>query len=187
MLSEEERGRAEGFVRTDDRTRYVAAHIALRQLLGAQLGIAPAAVEFGREPCPCCGRLHGRPVMHGARLHFSLSHSGDAALFAFAGVPVGVDIETMPSAATVSDITVTLHPREQEEIAALPDEMRRSAFARCWTRKEAYLKGTGIGLARGPEQPYVGAGTVPATLPGWLVDDVSVPTGYVAACVVKGH
>jgi len=111
----------------------------------------------------------------------------DAALFAFADVPVGVDIETMPSAAAVSDITVTLHPREREEIAALPDEMRRSAFARCWTRKEAYLKGTGIGLARGPEQPYVGDGTVPATLPGWLVDDVSVPTGYAAACVVKGH
>jgi len=61
----------------------------------------------------------------------------DAALFAFADVPVGVDIETMPSAAAVSDITVTLHPREREEIAALPDEMRRSAFARCWTREEA--------------------------------------------------
>ena len=55
-----------------------------------------------------------------------------------------------------------------------------------WTRKEAYLKGIGTGLARGVAADYLGA-TGLAPLPaGWSVLDVPVPDGHAAAAAVLG-
>ncbi|MET8676969.1 hypothetical protein ABZW18_05020 [Streptomyces sp. NPDC004647] len=122
ILDEEERERADAFVRDADRERYLASHIVLRRLLGAYLNQGPARVAFLREPCPLCSGPHGRPaVAHGAAppVHFSLAHSGDLALLAFYGSPVGIDVEAFPDRGTVGDVEAGLHPRERAEIAAL--------------------------------------------------------------------
>ncbi|MEU6256049.1 4'-phosphopantetheinyl transferase superfamily protein [Streptomyces sp. NPDC047043] len=185
VLDAYERGRARSFARETDRRHYVAAHTALRRLLGCYLGTDPAAVQFHREPCPCCGAPHGRPAVREAPLHFSLSHSDGVALLAFASHPVGVDVEKLPSADTVGLVAEWLHERERAELAALPVPERPAAFARCWTRKEACLKGTGAGLAQGLSHDYVGTGTHPAGIVGWTLLDVSAPPGYAAACSVR--
>ncbi|WP_346268225.1 4'-phosphopantetheinyl transferase superfamily protein [Streptomyces sp. SCUT-3] len=62
---------------------------------------------------------------------------------------------------------------------------RPAAFARCWTRKEAYLKGTGTGLGEDPSRTPVGAGPRPEPVPGWLLADVPVPTGHAAAWALR--
>ncbi|PJE93917.1 4-phosphopantetheinyl transferase [Streptomyces carminius] len=184
VLSEEERARAAAFLREADRDRYRVAHTALRHELAAHLGTAPADVPFVREPCPLCARPHGRPAVPGNPVHFSLSHAGDVVLLAFDDAPVGADVEKHPSARAVAETAGALHPRERAEIGALPAAGRPAAFARCWTRKEAYLKGTGTGLGEAPDVTYVGTLAVPAEVPGWSLADVPVPEGYAAAVAV---
>lgn len=181
LLDDDERRRASRLLRPGDRRTYLASHLGLRVLLGGYLGVAPGEVRLVREDCPSCGGPHGRPAVAGGGVHFSLSHSGDLAYFAFAGVPVGVDVEGLPSAAAVADVLSSLHPAEAAEIAALPEDGRRAALARVWSRKEACLKGIGTGLAEGLTEPYVGAGAVPARVPGWSLSDLPAPPDHAAA------
>ncbi|MGK5543977.1 4'-phosphopantetheinyl transferase family protein [Streptomyces sp. URMC 127] len=184
ILDPAERDRAAAFVRDLHRDRYVASHIGLRLLLGAYLSADPAAVVLVREPCPGCGGPHGRPAAAGAPLHFNLSHAGDLALFAFADTPVGADVEQVQPPEVVDEVARVLHRDETAELAALPAERRPEAFARCWTRKEAYLKGTGTGLSENPSVTYVGTGPDPASPAGWALTDVAAPQGYAAAVAV---
>ncbi|MFI5801701.1 4'-phosphopantetheinyl transferase family protein [Streptomyces sp. NPDC051561] len=204
LLDATERERHAVFRKPIDRERYAAAHIALRHLLGAYLGHPPADVVLGREPCPLCPepaesresggshesapsrKPHGRPCVPGADLHFSLSHSGDLVLLAFAPTPVGIDTELLTDVSQADEIVAALHPRERAELAALhaDDTARLAAFGRCWCRKEAYLKGTGTGLAVPLDGTYVGAGTRPGEIPGWRLTDVEVGEGYSAAVAV---
>ncbi|WP_367046521.1 4'-phosphopantetheinyl transferase superfamily protein [Streptomyces sp. Je 1-332] len=183
LLDAAERRRAAALRRPADQELYAAAHTALRLRLGAYLCVDPAAVELVRLPCPLCGEPHGRPaVAGGAGPHFSLSHTQGLALLAFADRPVGADVERLPSASTMADVAASLHHREQSELAELPSDERPLAFARCWTRKEACLKGTGEGLAgSGMASLLVGTGPTPLDVRGWTVRDVTAPEGYAAA------
>lgn len=189
LLDAEERRRVAAFIREADRDRYRVAHLALRRELGARLDLDPARITFVREPCPCCGKPHGRPAVPGAGVHFSLSHAHDLVLLAFSGRPVGADVERRPSLETAEQTAVVLHSDERAELAALPSGERAAAFARCWTRKEAYLKGTGSGLGEDPGLTYVGAGPRPGTVPGWILEDIpvpdDVPEDYAAAAAVR--
>ncbi|MCP3759334.1 4'-phosphopantetheinyl transferase superfamily protein [Streptomyces sp. TBY4] len=180
-LDAQELARAAEFVQAADRDAYVCAHVALRRLLGAYLGIVPREVTVERAPCAHCDEPHGRPVLPGGALHFSLSHCTDISLLAFATAPVGVDVEELVAPRTIPELADVLHPREAAELAALPPGDRSAAFTRVWTRKEAYLKGLGVGLSENPAADYVGSGTVPARLPGWSLSDVLVPAGHCAA------
>jgi len=186
MLDAAERDRAGRLLRDGDRHRYLASHVGLRVLLGGYLGLSPEKVTLVREDCPCCGGPHGRPAVAEGAVHFSLSHSEDVAYFAFAEVPVGVDVEGIPSAAEVADVLAGLHPAETAELTALPEPDRRTALARVWSRKEAYLKATGTGLALGVADPYVGSAPAPARVPGWILTDLPAPTGYAAALALRG-
>ncbi|MEW2414990.1 4'-phosphopantetheinyl transferase superfamily protein [Streptomyces sp. NPDC046866] len=185
LLDADERGRADRFVRPGDRHRYLASHVGLRVLLGGYLGLAPEKVSLVREECPCCAEPHGRPAVAGGGVQFSLSHSEDLAYLAFAAAPVGIDVEGLPPAEAVEDVLGILHPAETRELAALAEEDRRPVLARLWARKEAYLKGTGTGLAQGLAEPYVGTGPTPAPLPGWRLTDLPSPPTYAAALAVR--
>ncbi|MEU3064703.1 4'-phosphopantetheinyl transferase superfamily protein [Streptomyces subrutilus] len=184
-LDAQELARAAEFVRAADRDSYVCAHVALRRLLGAYLGLAPREVAVERAPCAHCDEPHGRPVLPGGALHFSLSHCTGISLLAFATAPVGVDVEEVVPLRTIAELSDVLHPREAAELAVLPAAERPPAFTRVWTRKEAYLKGLGVGLSENPAADYVGSGPVPAGLPGWTLTDVLVPDGHCAAVALR--
>jgi 4'-phosphopantetheinyl transferase len=176
-------------VRQEDRDRYLVAHTVLRQELADRLGVRPADVELTRNPCPSCGGPHGRPgLSRGDGPYFSLSHTGDVVLLAFASTPVGIDVEAPPPTTSVASVSRGLHQREQEELADLPREERAAAFMRCWTRKEAYLKGIGVGIGGGVVEPYVSTLPRPEQPPGWRLTDFGadrLPAGYTAALAVK--
>ncbi|GAA0701442.1 4'-phosphopantetheinyl transferase superfamily protein [Streptomyces malaysiensis subsp. malaysiensis] len=196
-LDEGERERAARLRSEVARERYVTSHVGLRTLLGGYLGIAPADVVFTRETCgmPDCDKPHGRPALAGEdTLHFSLSHSGDAALCAVARAPVGADVEERDPGRVGTRLTGLigqLHPEERAAVDALPEELREEAFLGCWVRKEAYLKGIGTGLPGGIGAHHVGLaeGLAPADAPsgpsGWAFADLDAPPGYHAAVAVR--
>lgn len=179
-----ERARAAGFADPRARLRYVTAHAALREALAECTGTDAARLRFGRErPGGAGSGPGGRPVLLGfpEGPHFSLSHSHDLILIAVAAVPVGVDVQRVPRTGTVDALLPRLHPAEREGLLRVPRAARAAAFARLWTRKEAYLKGLGTGLARGLATDCLLDGTQP---PGWHVRDLAAPPGYAAATAV---
>lgn len=185
VLDAAERARAAAFRREEDRDAYVVAHVGLRLLLGSVLGSEPGDVVLERRPCPGCGEPHGRPGVAGEPVQFSLSHTPGRVLLALAATPVGVDVERIPAPSTVDDVMRALHPGEQAELSALSAHERAVAFGRVWVRKEAYLKGLGIGLTRGLDRDYLGTGQDGCTQPdGWTVRDVRVDGGYCAAIAI---
>ncbi|MQS36393.1 4'-phosphopantetheinyl transferase family protein [Streptomyces katsurahamanus] len=185
LLDAGESARLDAFLRPSDRDAYAVAHVALRRLLGERLGRSPESVALDREPCTHCDGPHGRPVVPGGAVHFSLSHTEGIVLIALASAPVGVDVESVPSPKTIADIAGQLHPRERDELAALPAGDRAPAFARCWTRKESVLKAIGVGLNDGLRHPYVGTGPRPVVDPAWRLTDLETDPGYAAAVAVR--
>jgi 4'-phosphopantetheinyl transferase len=141
LLSPDEVERANRFFFEQLRVRYTAARGALRQLAGAFLSTAPAAVEFSYA-------LHGKPHLAGQTLKFNLSHSHQYALIAFSrGREVGVDIEQIKHLTDADQIARRFFsPREVDDFLRTPAETRHLAFFNCWTRKEAYIKAIGDGL-----------------------------------------
>lgn len=186
VLDARERRRAEEYRDGTARLLYVGAHVGLRVLLGAYTGTEPRAVRLSRDTCPCCGEPHGRPVLEhpDVPLHFSLSHGDGLALVGVATVPIGVDVERIPSRRTARACTTALHPAERAELAASPAGTYADAFAQVWTRKEAYLKGLGTGLARPLAADYLGAD--PARRPyGWQVLDVACRPDHRASTALR--
>ncbi|GAA2448685.1 4'-phosphopantetheinyl transferase family protein [Streptomyces glaucus] len=190
-LDDSERRRAAAFRRPADRALYVAAHIALRRLLGAYLRIPARDLAFTRARCPRCGGPHGRPVLAGAgpgAPFFSLSHSRGAVLVGVARAPVGVDIEALPRPERVEVCRSALHPGEERQLADVAARDRPAFFARVWARKEAYLKGTGEGVGGWTSEVYVGDDG-PDTPPGphgWSVLDVPCGPDHAAAAALRG-
>ncbi|MGT2532993.1 4'-phosphopantetheinyl transferase family protein [Streptomyces nojiriensis] len=185
VLDADELRRASTYVRPPDRERFLFGRWALRRLLGAHLGRPPREIELVREACPGCGGPHGRPAVSGTPLHFSLSYAADRVLLAFARTPVGADIEAVAAPRAAADMADCLHPGERAELTALAPAARPAAFTRCWARKEAYLKGTGAGLADGVAHVFLGCGPDPARPPGWAVYDIAAGEGFAAACAVR--
>ncbi len=196
LLSDDERARAGRLHFDRDRRRFVASHVAMRHILGACLDLQPQAVEL-------TSGFNGRPTLAGPEarrgtLDFNLSHGGDWALFAVASsAPVGVDVEplrVLPDWAALAERHFSA--AELDALKACADDDVQAAFVRCWTRKEAALKSTGIGLAGGGDygvtarRVHVGIGPeeVSCVVPGcdWpsalQVTSLEVEAGVPGAC-----
>lgn len=143
-LSASERERAGGLPSSAHRRRFVVARATLRRLLGRYLGQEPGAVVFA------CG-AHGKPFLPQGGLHFNVSHTQGLVLYAIASArEVGVDVEWMRPQVAHERIAARFFALEEREmLAQVPAEERRVAFYHIWTRKEAYLKARGDGLAAG--------------------------------------
>ncbi|OII69364.1 hypothetical protein BJP39_00015 [Streptomyces sp. CC77] len=186
VLDALERRRADRFARPQDRGSYLVAHVALRLLLGTLLDTSPRDLVMSREACPECGSPSGRPVLLGGGAHFSLSHSRDVVFLACASTPVGVDVESAPAPQVMAQSKNLFHPDETVELAALPEHEQAAAFARLWARKEAYLKGTGAGLAHDGHRDYLGTGlAAEAVPPPWSLTDLPAPEGFAAALALR--
>jgi len=190
-LSLEEKARADRFHFVNDRNRFVVARGLLRELLGGYLHQAPAGLEFSY------GR-HGKPVLSGGNvsrgLCFNLSHSSGLVVYAMArDRNLGIDVEHVRADSTGEDIARRyFSAREVSELRVLPPEARGEGFFHCWTRKEAYLKATGMGLqipldsfsvSLLPDMPAQFLGGVEAC---WHLAAYHPADGYVAAVVYDG-
>jgi|SRR5450830_109097 len=143
VLDPAERARAGRYAFPHLRRRYVAAHAALRGVLGHVLDMAPehVAIVAGADGKPALGRAM-------PPLYFNLSHSAGMAVVALsAEAGVGVDVEyCAPQPRLPLLVSRYFSALEQEAFWRLGDAQRLPAFYRWWTCKEACLKATGHGL-----------------------------------------
>lgn len=193
LLDETERARAARFHFERDRHRYVVARAVLRELLGAELEISPAAISLAYGP-------HGKPRLAGHEaLRFNLSHSAGWAVFAVTERrELGIDLESTnrlaPNDTHLASLAERiLSERELEVWRALPEANRHSAFLRAWTRKEAFVKATGSGIfdglraievildAAAPQPSLLLTPSAAAEAGPWQLHDLPAPEGFLAA------
>ncbi|CAB3646825.1 4'-phosphopantetheinyl transferase Sfp [Paraburkholderia phenoliruptrix] len=186
-LSDDERDRARRFRRQEDALRFATTRAALRELLARNLGIDARAVRLTAD-------ANRRPQLADTTaLDFNVSHAGAYGLIAMSAARrVGVDIEqcndTFDWRAIVA---LTLDPDEAAWIERLDASAQLAAFYDAWTAKEALVKTTGAGIARGLQHltvlPREG---LRVTLRNAIADDMralaaqwlAAPRGY-AACL----
>lgn len=140
-LDEAELERAGRFRFEEDRERFIAGHGMMREVLGSALSADPASLRFERG-------AHGKPFIPGAGLRFSFSDTKDAVLIALSrDLEIGVDLETLSR--RVDHDAVAGHYFTDAEVgmlSGLPEPERKRGFLELWTRKEAVLKATGVGI-----------------------------------------
>ena len=197
LLSADEKARADRFHFVRDRQNFTATRALLRTLLGAYIGCQPARVHFAyadrHKPAL-------DPSQGAAPVQFNVSHSGSRALLAFArGRTLGVDVEQIRNNFDHEALARRFFsPAEQDALAGFPASERCSAFFRCWTRKEAYIKAHGAGLSLPLSEFDVSL--MPAeqnalltTRPDggeaalWSLREVQAGEGYEAALCVRGN
>ncbi|HEX4730961.1 MAG TPA: 4'-phosphopantetheinyl transferase superfamily protein [Solirubrobacterales bacterium] len=139
----------------------------------AALGAILAGYLGGAEP-----RLrsdgNGKPGLatDPGRLSFNLSHSGGLALVAIApgDVELGVDVERLRPRRDLARLAERWLPEaDAATVAAPPESGREATFYAAWTRHEARVKCTGVGLAGPAPGPEVSA---------WPIE---IDAGYAAA------
>ena len=132
-------------------------------------------------------------------MHFSVSHSGDVAMIGVArDAPLGVDIEAVRPLPDLPDVAAGYFTAEETNtIREAPADERELAFFLCWTRKEAFAKARGDGLALALHRCRVACrpgdparileidGSAAATA-AWSVYDLRPAPGLVGAAVVPG-
>lgn len=187
-LTGDERNRSARFRFERDRQRFIVAHGVLRDLLGRYLEIQPGQITFAYN-------AFGKPDLSpefGSRLTFNLSHSADRALIAIAAdSSVGVDLEYIQTQTESADIARHFFSStEVDHLNALPSHLYAEAFFSCWTKKEAYLKACGDGLAMPLNSFSVPLTTDPAPTPvnlyGWSLYTLRPAPGYAGALVIEG-
>ena len=190
VLSREEQSRADGMTSPKARVSFVTSQSALREILARYTGADPLELTFVRGP-------HGKPVLAGGdgAIEFNVSHSGDWGLIAVARVAVGVDVEQVRPRSTTPHLEQRfLTPGERNLLAQRAGEHGESAFFMVWSRKEAYLKAAGLGLAApfsrvdssGERLPDLGDDGVPrAGEAPWSVREFFVDDRHPAAVVVR--
>lgn len=176
QLTAEERARRERFRNADDRIRYTLGRFWLRRLVSDLTGQPEGDLRFDRGPS-------GKPFLRDTPLQFNLAHSGDIGLLAVhRSAAVGVDVERHR---VFEWEQVARHVFTEAEIsvfASVAASERPAMFFRCWTRKEAYLKGLGEGFQRDPRKvDLCGMPSKTMLVDGWSVVDLEVGTGCSAA------
>ncbi len=187
LLTPGELRRRDRFRRPGDRRRATASAAVLRLVLGAVLDRAPQTLPVDRG-CPTCGRPHGRPRVAGGP-EVTVAHTADCLVVAVhADRPVGVDVEEVgrfPPGDLARLAEVVLAPGERR------GRLSAAGLATTWTRKEAVLKATGVGLAGLDGVAVSAPGARPRVLAGDAgpvrLVDLRPPAGLVGALAVLGE
>ncbi|WP_425400678.1 4'-phosphopantetheinyl transferase family protein [Aeoliella sp.] len=128
------------FVTPELSRRFLAAHGGLRQVLAGYLDCQPDELEFERAP-------KGKPFLPDRALEFNISHSGDEVVLVVGRQPVGIDIEFTRSITDLRRLAEKYFTdNELADLRGLPDDVALGYFLQIWTRKEAIVKLTGLGL-----------------------------------------
>jgi 4'-phosphopantetheinyl transferase len=193
-LDAKDRERAARFHFAADRARFVLGRRLLRTCLARYLARAPETIELAYTP-------RGRPVLaNDEKLQFSISHTQNlVALAVTDGARIGIDLEAVQPHPDLPDLAERIFSAtDLATFNALPASAKMAAFHRVWTRKEAYLKARGEGIAERLGQVSVSMGPeqIPTLHDGgnifygerWRLFLLPLPAGYAGALACDdGH
>ncbi|HEX4140166.1 MAG TPA: 4'-phosphopantetheinyl transferase superfamily protein [Candidatus Methylacidiphilales bacterium] len=188
LLDPRERERAESFRFAEDRARFTVGRGLLRHGLRRYAPKVPPAIEMAYSSL-------GRPLVPAEyeAPRFSISHTRDLVALAFAaGAQAGVDLEYMQPPVDLLELAERILSEEDlHAFVSLPRHERLPAFFRVWTRKEAYLKARGEGIATGLQDVSVSLAAEAVILvtdrrdsssTAWRLHSLPVPAEYMG-CV----
>jgi 4'-phosphopantetheinyl transferase len=182
-LPEPERRRASA-LHLEPRCSFVLGRVLLRTTVARRTGVSPDDVTVVLEPS-------GRPGLAAPLDGYSvsISHSGWLVVVGVANRPLGVDVEWVRHSARFPQVAARVcSPRELRRIGRLEESAKERAFLTVWSRKEAYGKAIGRGIAFPMRSVTVGPGgsRVSGGAGSWRVSDLDVDPAYVAAVVAQG-
>jgi 4'-phosphopantetheinyl transferase len=193
VLSEDELSRAVRFHFALHRRRYIAGRSALRSILAAYVGKRAGDLKFFYGS-------HGKPHLAlpdgGVRFNFSNSE-GHAICAVMRDTEIGADLEMVRALSDYETIAEQFFsPGETKTLLSLPPGSRQEAFVNCWTRKEAFLKALGSGLALpldsfevslrpGDPARLLSVGGNSAGASGWTLISMSPLPNFVASVAVR--
>ncbi|HKE89398.1 MAG TPA: 4'-phosphopantetheinyl transferase superfamily protein [Gemmatimonadales bacterium] len=178
-LSGDERNRSARLRFGRDRQHFIVAHGAMREVLGCYLAVQPGHIRFVYNE-------FGKPSLGpelGSALNFNLSHSAGLALIAIvAGADIGVDLEYIRPQFDYDEIArCCFSAADVENLRSVPAHRYAAAFLACWTKKEAYVKARGEGLAM-PLPSFSGRRLHRA----WSIYSLRPAAGFVGALAIEG-
>lgn len=142
FLDPNERAHAQRFRRAEDRSRFVFRRAARRFVLAARAGVPANKLTLQVNAA-------GRPSLpYPMALDVSFSSTKSIAVIAVGQrYNVGVDVEYLrPISDVAAMVDLVMTPSEAAVIRDSPSWRSHVCFLRIWTRKEAWLKGIGVGL-----------------------------------------
>ncbi|WP_422925600.1 4'-phosphopantetheinyl transferase family protein [Singulisphaera sp. PoT] len=195
VLDDDEKARADRFKFERGQRQFTVGRGLLRLLVGYYLALDPTRVAFRYN-------AYGKPELdlEGRGLKFNLSHSGELVFYAVSlDREVGVDVETIrPEFASEAIAERFFSAAERARLRALDLDVRTQAFFTCWTRKEAFIKARGKGMAipldafevtLEPDLPPAIVATYddPDEAKRWSLYELDPGAGYVAALAAAGE
>ncbi|WP_419995112.1 4'-phosphopantetheinyl transferase family protein [Streptomyces boninensis] len=152
LLGTDEFHRALCLLQEADAAAFTGTRAGVRRAVGALLGMPAERIGIDHHACGRCrSRSHGPPRLTGPAAGLALSMSRTARCAAAAVAPdgrIGIDVEALRPVRTALLADSALTESERRHVLALaPGPARDAAFHRCWTRKEAVVKASGVGLA----------------------------------------
>lgn len=184
----DEHARAARFTRPED---------SLRNLLGRTLLRHVASHYGGMERNQVIrSNTWGKPELVGCEVGCNVSHAGNQVWVALSRFPrVGIDVELLSAPKEFHDIAAGFHPDEIAALRRMPDG--KLATLRCWSRKEAVSKATGMGVSL-PLRAYCVDCDArqcnwlrvppPNTLrAAWTTIDLPIGKDYVGALAIDGR
>lgn len=149
LLSADELARADRYKVEHARRNFTACRAALRLVLGQYLNCPPRQIVFHYGDNGKPELLQDGPA--DGTLSFNASHSGAWGLVAIAATGrLGVDIEQCRPLRDMDQLAQTsFSAAELASYDAADADRKIEVFYNGWTRKEAFIKATGKGLAFG--------------------------------------
>ena len=188
VLDLSEKTQAEKFSNNLLHQRYVAAHGQLRTVLAHYVPQSAARINIQKTDL-------GKPYFADyPEIAFNLSHSDDHIAVAVAkNCQLGVDIEHCKQRSSLADLVQKCFSADEAAYwQQLPEDQKTREFYQFWTRKEAFVKATGLGISLGLSECVINPVypqqflAVPARCglaSNWHSRDIDVGQGLCAALV----
>lgn len=197
VLSPDELARVERFKLERKQREYIISRGLLRRVLSHVLKQDPSLFEFEYSD-------HDKPHLavnrHGKPVQFNLSHSHEQTLIAVTLEHlIGVDVEYVRRNVEFKKLAARFFSaQEARDLSTYTEDNLPPAFFACWTRKEAFVKALGDGIAFGLSEFSVSVDPFdrevaltthwdPDAASTWSLINIPAGPDYMAALAVAGR